>query len=402
MGEVINLNDGIQNSNELSDVVGLTELLLAESKEKIADKNTISMPFCELSLLGTSVASMLPTFNTITQTLNLPTNGLYRIANAQIGDTLKIAKNGNWWGALKTADGGSRFAQLQSVEELTASNTVSAINPAMMMMAIMLYSVEKEMKTIAETSKQILSFLETEKESEIEGDLEYLLDIIQKYKSNWDNEHFVAGNHKMVLDLQRTARKNVIFYQKQLDEMMDSKNLLVAQNLIKTTLNKYKKTFRYYRLSLYIFSLASLLEIMLSGNFKESYVEEIKHSIEEYSKEYRQLFSKCSIYLEKLGNTSVESNVVKGMGKASKFMGNMLGNLPVIKDGQVDEFLQNAGSKLTDSGKKLENRAVKEFAEFSNPSTGIYLQKMSELIQIYNHTDEICFDNEKIYLVSSF
>lgn len=404
MGDVINLNNEVQNINDSQDLVSLTESLLTESKEKINETNTISMPLSELSVMGASIASMVPTFSTITQTMSLPTDGIYRLANAQVGDALKLAKNGNYWGALKTAEGGSRFAQFQAVSDLSVTNTITtatSVNPAMMMIAVALYSVEKEIKTISETSKQILSFLETEKESEIEADVEQLLDIIQKYKSNWDNEHFIAGNHKMVLDIQRTARKNVNFYKKQLDEMITSKNLLVAQSMVQSTLNKLKKTFRYYRLSLYIFSLASLLEIMLSGNFKESYIEEIKNKIENLSAEYRQLFGDCSIYLEKMSNTSVESNVMKGVGIASKFMGNLIGNIPVVKDGQVDEFLQDAGEKLTDGGKALEGKAVKDFALLSNPNTSLYIQKMNDMIQIYNHTDEICFDNENIYLISN-
>lgn len=404
MGDVINLNNEVQNINDSQDLVSLTESLLTESKEKINETNTISMPLSELSVMGASIASMVPTFSTITQTMSLPTDGIYRLANAQVGDALKLAKNGNYWGALKTAEGGSRFAQFQAVSDLSVTNTITtatSVNPAMMMIAVALYSVEKEIKTISETSKQILNFLETEKESEIEADVEQLLDIIQKYKSNWDNEHFIAGNHKMVLDIQRTARKNVNFYKKQLDEMITSKNLLVAQSMVQSTLNKLKKTFRYYRLSLYIFSLASLLEIMLSGNFKESYIEEIKNKIENLSAEYRQLFGDCSIYLEKMSNTSVESNVMKGVGIASKFMGNLIGNIPVVKDGQVDEFLQDAGEKLTDGGKALEGKAVKDFALLSNPNTSLYIQKMNDMIQIYNHTDEICFDNENIYLISN-
>lgn len=171
--------------------------------------------------------------------------------------------------------------------------------------------------------------------------------------------------------------------------------------MVQSTLNKLKKTFRYYRLSLYIFSLASLLEIMLSGNFKEDYIEEIKNKIENLSAEYRQLFGDCSKYLENMSNTSVEANVMKGVGIASKFMGNLIGNIPVVKDGQVDEFLQDAGEKLTDGGKELEGKAVKDFALLSNPNTTLYIQKMNDMIQIYNHTDEICFDNENIYLISN-
>ena len=71
------------------------------------------------------MASLVPALNTVTQTISFDTSGLYRIANQAVGDTLKIAKNGNSWGALKTADGGSKLAQLQSAGPLTATSPVS-------------------------------------------------------------------------------------------------------------------------------------------------------------------------------------------------------------------------------------------------------------------------------------
>lgn len=40
------------------------------------------------------------------------------------------------------------------------------------------------------------------------------------------------------------------------------------------------------------------------------------------------------------------------------------------------------------------------FAEISNPNTRVFMDKMSDWIRIYNHTEEICFDKEKIYLVA--
>ena len=51
-----------------------------------------------------------------------------------------------------------------------------------MMMAVALFSIEQQLGNIAEMEKQILSFLEIEKESEIEADVETLTSIIKKYK----------------------------------------------------------------------------------------------------------------------------------------------------------------------------------------------------------------------------
>ena len=90
--------------------------------------------------------------------------------------------------------------------------------------------------------KQILSFLEIEKESEIEADVETIFSIASKYKLNWDNEHFVASNHKMVLDIQRTARRNMLSYEKKVNDIVRGKKLIVAHAPVSYThLDVYKR-----------------------------------------------------------------------------------------------------------------------------------------------------------------
>ena len=248
--------------------------------------------------------------------------------------------------------------------------------------------------------RQIISFLEIEKESEIEADVEMLSNIISKYKLNWDNEHFVASNHKLVLDVQRTARKNMNVYQKRVAEVLNSKKLVVAQNQVNSTLKDLQKKFKYYRLSLFTFSMASMLEIMLSGNFKEEYINGIKEEIEKLSSIYRELFEKCSIYLGKISGVSVEANVLKGTGTASKAVGKFIGSIPLVKEGRVDEFLQDSGKHIKSNAKEIEMSAITAFAEIGNPETRVFIDKMEDMIQIFNHTEKICFDEKKIYLIA--
>lgn len=302
---------------------------------------------------------------------------------------------------IEIADGASKFAQLQSAGPLTATTqSVAAINPATMMMAVALFSVEQKLGEIEKMQKQIISFLEIEKESEIEADVETLSNIIAKYKLNWDNEHFVASNHKLVLDIQRTARKNMNGYQKKVDEVLNSKKPVVVQNQVNSTLRDLQKKFKYYRLSLYTFSMASMMEIMLSGNFKEEYITGIKEEIEKLSSVYRDLFGQCSLYLEKISGVSVEVNVLKGIGTASKAVGKFIGSIPLVKEGQVDEFLQDSGKHIKSNAKEIEMSAITAFAEISNPETRVFIDRMEDMIQIYNHTERICFDDKKIYLIA--
>lgn len=407
MGEITKIDDmedhleGHEVIQNQANIIEVTNGILMDARSELTEKASFSMPIAQLATLGAGVSSLIPALHTVTQTTTVNTQGLFRLANAGVGDTLKIAQNGNFWGAFKCADGTSKFAQLQSAGPLTATSTATVpIDPATMLMAVALFSIEQKLESIAEMQKQILTFLEVEKESEIEADVETLVSMISKYKYNWDNEHYLQSNHKMVLDLQRTARKNMLSYQKQVTEVLNSRQLVVAQMKVKATLKDLLKKFKYYRLSLYTFSLASLLEIMLSGNFKEEYITGIKEEIEALSMTYRDLYGKCSEYLERLGNSALEANLLKGIGNASNAVGKLIGSIPKIKDGQVDEFLQDSGERLKNNAVGMERNVVKAFAEISNPGTGVFAEKMRDMILIYNHTAEICFDDKQIYLVA--
>ena len=383
------------------DLTEIAEGILLDTQTDLSKANTHSMPMAQIAALGAGVASLIPVFHTVTQTMTIDTQGLYQLANAGVGDVLKMTRSGNFWGALKTSDGASRMAQLKAAGPLTAKNTVAVpVNPATIMMAVALFSIEQKLDSIAEIQKQILSFLETEKQSEIEADVETLSGILTKYKHNWDNEHFIASNHKLVLDIQRTARKNMFFYQKAVTDMLAARQLLVTQAKENLTLNEMQRTCRYYRLALYSFAMASLIEIMLSGNFKEENITGMISEIEKRSMEYRDIFMQCSVYLEKISRLSVKTNVLKSAGTAGKAVGKLIGSIPIVKEGPVDEYLLDRGTYMQKNAQVIGQDILASFATISNPGTGIFIEKMKDMIQIYNHTSQICFDDKRVYLVA--
>ena len=255
------------------------------------------------------------------------------------------------------------------------------------------------MGRIADTQQQIVSFLQNEKEAEIEADVITLTDIITKYKFNWDNERYIASNHKMICDLQRAARKNMISSQKAVSDALLSKQLLVADSKVNATLKEMLKRFKYYRLSVYIFSLSSLVEIMLSGNFLEENIRISIDEIEKNSRDYRNLFTKCSKYLEKLSKASIKGNLLNGVGSASDAVGKFIGSIPKVKDGQVDEFLIGQGKKIKKSVIDERQGIIKSFSKVGNPNTRGLITKLNDMVRIYNHTNEIYCDNETVYLI---
>ena len=153
MGEIIDIskNNEVQPVENKNVLIELSDALLADARASIYNDNTISIPIAELSTFGSGISSLVPAFNKVTQTTTIATDGLFRIANAAVGDTLKYStKTGNAWGALKTATGGSKMVQLAEAGPLSATTqAAAAFNPATIMMAAALYSIEKQLGEIA-------------------------------------------------------------------------------------------------------------------------------------------------------------------------------------------------------------------------------------------------------------
>ena len=162
MGEIINTNTAIetQPGGDTGALLDITQSLLADARIALNSSGVLSVPIAELSTLGAGVSSLIPALNTVTQTTSIAADGLYTIANAGVGDVLKAAKNGNFWASLKTAEGTSKMVQLQKAGSITATTqTAAAFNPATMMMAVALFSIEQELGEIEDMQRQIISFL---------------------------------------------------------------------------------------------------------------------------------------------------------------------------------------------------------------------------------------------------
>ena len=146
--------------------------------------------------------------------------------------------------------------------------------------------------------------------------------------------------------------------------------------------------------------MASFIELMLSGDFKEENIRCARDEIEKMSAAYRDIFENCSLYLEKLSDTSLETNLLKGIGTASKAVGRAIRHIPVVNKGSVDEFFQGSGKRISENALQLEKKTLGAFARLSNPGIGIFVEKMDDMIRIYGQTKEIYFDDKKIYLVT--
>ncbi len=271
-------------------------------------------------------------------------------------------------------------------------------NPATIMIAISLSEIEKEIIEIKSICNNILSFLENDKESEIEADVKTLIRVITEYKYNWQDEQYINNNHKLVMDIKRTGMKNINFYQKQIYENMKKKNIFMTNKTINYNQNELEKNFSYYRLSLYVYSFATFLEIMLLENFQKEYLLSKREEIETLSNEYINNYQEALKYVKKEANKSIQGNLLSGIGSAGKAIGDLSEKIQVIKDKKIDTWFNKNSDNIKNISQNMKNNFSLKFEEMNNPNTKIFIDKIKFINDIYNNVKNIYFDNKKLYL----
>ena len=262
------------------------------------------IPFTGIAALGAGLSSLLPAFRTVTKTVQ--TNAgetLYRaVFKDGVSGKLLNSKDGiGKLGTILKDDGG--FAQARWVEangSTITTSTVMPFDPTMLFMTAALMSIEKRLGDIQETQQEILDFLQASKKAEQRGNLTFLADILNNYKYNWNNAMYKSNMHLKVQDIKQKSEENIKFYREQIQKTLQKSNILLGDQDIKNRIKKLIPDFREYQLSVYLHGFSSFLEVMLLGNYDNGYLGSIIRKMEQYSYEYRELYTECYNKLENL------------------------------------------------------------------------------------------------------
>ena len=335
-----------------------------------------------------SLSSLADNIITISQGKN-KNNKLYKVTNLEKNDSLKALKDGEtYWGAIKKSDKSSKMAKLKEVK----------IDPTTMMMATALAGIEAELVEIKEISKKILSFLENEKESKIESNVEVLNRAINDFKFNLKDEKYLINNHKQVMEIRKESNENINFYKKQIKELISKNSFINIDNSMNTKLSELENKFKYYRLSLFTYSFSTLIEILLLGNYQSEYLLSKKDELDSLDKEYELIYNNAEEYIRKNANKSLEGNLLSGLGSAGKVASNLAEKVSIIKNKNIDTWLNEKGDTLKEKGKNIKENYLERFENIKDSKSKPFINQIEKINTIYNKTKEIYFDNKNIYL----
>lgn len=354
-------------------------------------KEDVSFPLADLMSLGTVFSTITSAFGNV---VGSTSGKVYYEAIFPVTGTL-AKKDGLSLGTIineKGIAGQARFKEVGSV-----APTVSGASMVFMALAVM--AINKSLKNISESQKSIISFLETEKQTQLKGDLIVLSDIIEEYQHNWTNEQYRSNREMQILDIKRTAEQNILFYREMIEKKTNKQSFIHIDTA--KTLNDVLTKFRFYKLALYLYAFSSFLDIMLLENFETAYLESVAKKIEKYSMAYTEFYKQSIENIEKYVNTSLQSRALQGLSIASKFAGKQLAKIP-DKDNKLklDEQLISSGDKIEKINIDAIEKTMSSLSIVEDSGIKMFVDKINLINRLHNKSIRLVFDSEKLYLYS--
>ena len=363
----------------------------AIAEREFSLSKAVKIPFTEAALTGGSLMQLAPTLKTLLAGNQVGNGSLVRVVfPAGVKGNLAVDKAGLTLGGILKDGGGLAQARLVAVDPATLA--------AQAAMAAILMEINKKLDTIQETQQRILNFLEQDKQAEQQANLNILTSILDGYQHNWDNKQYLQNHHMKVLDIKQSAEKNIIFYQEQIAALIKKMPALHLDQVVKGTITNLVKQFSNYRMALYLFSFASFLEVMLLGNFRQAYLDQVAAKVQEYNQHYQIQFSDCRDMIKRYSSESVETKVLEGIGNAGKTIGKLIGTIPFLAQGPVDDWLQESGERLLKGNDEKAIRAAELFSTEEKIGSEVFVDGIRNVSEISNQTTDVLFDEEGLYL----
>lgn len=264
--------------------------------------------------------------------------------------------------------------------------------------AAALLVMNNKIPSIDESRIAMLTKIQSEKEFQMENDLETLTDIMNHYNENLDDPDYVQAKLAIVTEIEREARISSNFYQKEAEDRLEKKGFFHLHKDVRNTFDMFQKQFDTYRLALYVFAFATFLEVMLSQFFREEYLDEKIHLLRSYAYRYREVYTACYEQLESYQRSAVESQVLKAGAEVSHILGKGIAKIPVINKGPVDEKLIEIGDTMADYDEDEMRERMEAFRANNRSGINIFIENLIIVKSLCNNTGELLWDEEYLYV----
>jgi len=376
--------------NELLKAMSATELAPLEVKNEISVQTYSKIPLSRLTALGTGFEPVVSAIQQVTSH-GQATSGFYKVT---IPKGTHLAQFKEKSGFLGTAVGEHGIVGQAQLNPLLC-------DPTTLLAAAALASIDKKLDAIQEVQQEMLDFLAQKEKSALKADLNFLMDIQNNYKYNWNSEKYKAANHAKVLDIRQEAARQIDFYQEQIKKQLGKKALLHSDHDVQKMLEKVQGEFKEYQLALYIYGFAYFLEVVLQENYEKAYLSAIAKRIDEMAFQYREFYSLAYSQIENLSKSSLQAQLFGGLSAINKGAGTAIAKIPGINKSQIDETLIEAGERIGAYKNRRVQTTMQQLLERQSSCVRPFIDNINAVNRLYNEPVTLIFNHDTLYLGST-
>lgn len=376
--------------NELLKAMSATELAPLEVKNEISVQTYSKIPLSRLTALGTGFEPVVSAIQQVTSH-GQATSGFYKVT---IPKGTHLAQFKEKSGFLGTAVGEHGIVGQAQLNPLLC-------DPTTLLAAAALASIDKKLDAIQEVQQEMLDFLAQKEKSALKADLNFLMDIQNNYKYNWNSEKYKAANHAKVLDIRQEAARQIDFYQEQIKKQLGKKALLHSDHDVQKMLEKVQGEFKEYQLALYIYGFAYFLEVVLQENYEKAYLSAIAKRIDEMAFQYREFYSLAYSQIENLSKSSLQAHLFGGLSAINKGAGTAIAKIPGINKSQIDETLIEAGERIGAYKNRRVQTTMQQLLERQSSCVRPFIDNINAVNRLYNEPVTLIFNHDTLYLGST-
>lgn len=373
--------------NELLKAMSATELAPLEVKNEISVQTYSKIPLSRLTALGTGFEPVVSAIQQVTSH-GQATSGFYKVT---IPKGTHLAQFKEKSGFLGTAVGEHGIVGQAQLNPLLC-------DPTTLLAAAALANIDKKLDAIQEVQQEMLDFLAQKEKSALKADLNFLMDIQNNYKYNWNSEKYKAANHAKVLDIRQEAARQIDFYQEQIKKQLGKKALLHSDHDVQKMLEKVQGEFKEYQLALYIYGFAYFLEVVLQENYEKAYLSAIAKRIDEMAFQYREFYSLAYSQIENLSKSSLQAHLFGGLSAINKGAGTAIAKIPGINKSQIDETLIEAGERIGAYKNRRVQTTMQQLLERQSSCVRPFIDNINAVNRLYNEPVTLIFNHDTLYL----
>ena len=355
--------------------------------------SAIKIPFGEIASFGMLIDSILKS----SRSANMVAEGIYKVVLPQGAKALKTLKNGKIVGAFaKMNNGGSKPAELIPVDgiEIAASK-----NPELFAVAVVLFEINRKFDLIQQTQQEMFEYLRQKDEAKRRGNLEILVDILENYHFNIDNDTYKINKHILVQDIRKDAEQDIIFLKEQIVSLFKDKELINLDAATEKRALKILSLLKDYQIAVYLFSFSSFLEALLLENYNKEYLNAVAKKIDDRSIEYRKIYTTAYNQLEGQGRGTLEQQLLGIFSGAGSYLGKAIEKTPVGDTTPIDEALIGMSKNLDRIKKSQIHVLMENMPNAKAVDVKPFVEGIVNVNKLFNKKAEILTDGEAIYLL---